>query len=148
MGRKIFWVGVPPPLRRRPPPSRHVPLVHPAAGRDERRSGPVHGPSRPRSVSVVGWVTAPARPRSRRTHRLGRVTRPSARLRAAGRAQPRAGGSPWMGLDKRGKDEERVRRSSECRFHLSSFLRCPQGSHFGCGPVRYSNASAELPYSG
>ena len=27
MGRKIFWVGVPPPLRRRPPPSRHVPWL-------------------------------------------------------------------------------------------------------------------------
>ena len=86
-----FWDGVPPPLRglrRRPPPSRHVPLAHPAEGGDVRRSGPVHGPSRPRSVSVVGWVTAPARPRSRQTRRLGRVTRPGARPRAAGRAQP------------------------------------------------------------
>ena len=49
-----FWVGVPPPPRRRPPSSRHVPLTHPAADRDERRSGPVHGPSRPRSDSVMG----------------------------------------------------------------------------------------------
>ena len=81
LGQKIIWIGVPPPLRRRAPPSRHVLLALPAAGRDMRRNDFVHGPSRPRSVSVVGWVTTPARPRlgSRRTRRLGRVALPGAR---------------------------------------------------------------------
>ena len=36
-GPMYVWIGVPPPLRRRPPPSRHVPLAHPTAGRDARR---------------------------------------------------------------------------------------------------------------
>ena len=69
------------------------------------RSGLVHGPSRPRSVSVVGWVTAPARPRSRRTRRLGRVTRPGARLRAARRAQPSHLTPAIMGPGRSGEPE-------------------------------------------
>ena len=62
-----------------------------AVGGDVWRTGPVRGPLRPRSVTVVGWVTAPARPETRKTRQLGRVARPGARPRAAGWAQPRAG---------------------------------------------------------
>ena len=91
-GKINNWMGVPPPLRRRPPPSRHVPLAFQAAGRVARRNGLVHCPSRHRCLPVVGWVTASTRPRSPRTRRLGRVARPSLWPRAAGRAQLRADG--------------------------------------------------------
>ena len=68
-----------------------------ASARPPTGGGLVHGPSRPRSVSVVGCVTVPARPRSRQTRRLGKVTRPGARLRAAGRAQPNHHGAWKVG---------------------------------------------------
>ena len=82
----LDWVASTAPPASTALPSR--PPGSPAEGGDLWRNGPVRGPSRPRSVSVVGWVTAPARPRPRRTRRLGRVSRPGARPRAAGRAQP------------------------------------------------------------
>ena len=89
-----FWIDVPPPLCRRPQPSHHVPLAHPTVGGDVRRGGLVHGPSRPRSVSVMGWVTAQALPRSRRTRR------PAASCRAG----PTKGG--WVGLENGEQGEE------------------------------------------
>ena len=112
MGQCMFWISVPPPLRRRPPPSRHVPLVHPAAGGDVWRNGPVRVPSRPRSVSVMG-CTAPGRPLARLTRRLGRVSRPGTRPRAAGRAQPRAGG--WGS-----KAESETRSKCEAQANANS----------------------------
>ena len=37
VGRSMFWIGVPAPLRRRPPPSSHVPLSLPRV--ESRRDG-------------------------------------------------------------------------------------------------------------
>ena len=67
-------------------PSR--PLGSPGCGSRRAEEWPRPRPVPPPERLRLGWVTAPARPRSRRTRRLGRVTRPGARLRAAGRAQP------------------------------------------------------------
>ena len=97
-----------------PPASTALPSRPPGSpgcgwGRAEEWPRPRRdGPSRLRSVSVVGWVTAPARPGLRWTLRLGRVTRPGAPLRAAGRAQRRAGG--W-GSKSGQRDKEQARGS-------------------------------------
>ena len=94
---------------------------------------PVRCPSCSRSVSIVGWATAPARPRSRWTRRLGRVARPGARPRAAERAaQSRAGG--WG--SKSGGREEQARSSSECKFlsEISVASSGLKGRGSGVGP--------------
>ena len=91
-----------------PPASTALPSRPPGApdhgwGRAEEwpRPRPVPPPERLRR----GWVTAPARPRSRRTRRLGRVTRPGARLRAARRAQPSHLTPAIMGPGRSGEPE-------------------------------------------
>ena len=57
-GPYTFFIGVPPPLCRRPLPSRHVPLALPAAGRFPRRNGLVQGQSGPRCIPIIGGITA------------------------------------------------------------------------------------------
>ena len=95
-GPLAFWIGVPPPLRRRPPPSRHVPWLSGCGWRRAEewpRPRPVPPPERLRR----GWVTEPARPRSRRSHQLGRVTRPG-----AGCGPPGGPNHPIMGPGRSG----------------------------------------------
>ena len=94
-----FWVGAPPPLRQRPPPSRHVPLAHPTTGGDVRRNGPVRGPSRPRSVSVVRGVSHGAGAASITADSLTRKGLPARRPAPGRRAGPTI---PSWGLEGRG----------------------------------------------
>ena len=86
VGRCMFWVCFGLVCLHRSAGVHRPPVTSPGAG-DARRNSPDRCLSRPRSVSIVGWATALALPRSRRTHRLGRVARPGARPRAAGLTQ-------------------------------------------------------------
>ena len=104
-----FWVGVPPPLRRRPPPSRHVPLAHPAEGGDVR-SGLVHGPSRPcagqrcrphRPGPIPGGVGATAGAINGRSQRLGSLHERARRPECASSLQLAASDSVDIGTQPR-----------------------------------------------
>jgi hypothetical protein len=132
---------VPPPLRRRPPPSRHVPWLSGCGWRRAEkwpRPRPVPPPERLRR----GWVTEPARPRSRRSHQLGRVTRPGAGCGPPGGPnQGRVGGARKAESETRSKREAEANprsgisvASSDLNWNFCCLFRS-QESRFGCGPV-------------
>ena len=143
-GPMAFWIGVPPPLRRRPPPSRHVPWLSGCGWRRAEkwpRPRPVPPPERLRR----GWVTEPARPRSRRSHQLGRVTRPGAGCEPPGGPnQGRVGGA------RKAESETRSKREAWRLHLLLEFLLPLQFRSHDPGAARClrSVASVERPYSG
>ena len=92
-----FWVGVPPPLRRRPPPSRHVPLV--ARQRVRTSEGVAPSPARPAPGASPSWVGHGAGAASITADSPTRKGHPARRPSAGRRAGPTI---PSWGLEGRG----------------------------------------------
>ena len=117
-GPMYVWIGVPPPLRRRPPPSRHVPLAHPTAGRDARRvprSRPVPTPKILRRGLDHGAGAASITADS--PTRKGRPARRPAEGRRAGLIK---GG--WVGLEKWRAKRGASEKLEQMQFSSQKFL--------------------------
>ena len=125
-------------LPSRPPDS-------PAAGRDERRSGPVHGPSRPRSVSVLGGS------RRRRGLDHGGLADSEGSPGPAPVCGPPGGPNQGrVGGARKAESETRSRREA-WRLHLLLEFLLPlqfRGHDPGAARCLRSVASVERPYSG
>ena len=135
MGRCMFWIGVPPPLRRRPPPRRHVPLAHPTAGRDARRSAPFA--ARPDPEDSPSWAG------SRRRRCLdhgGLADSEGSPGPAPGRGPPGRPNKGRVGGARKVESETRSKRKAGANAVFLSEISVAssclhEGSRSGCGLV-------------
>ena len=115
-GRCVLWIGVPPPLRRRPPPSRHVPLAHPAG----TRGGVAPSAARPGPGASPSWAGSRRR---RGLHHGGLADSEGSPGPAPGRGPPGGPNQGRVGGARRAKGETRSERAPK-RLAFRGSLAC------------------------